>query len=68
MNKRQPLIGTSRSAGVGGSGLALAKALGSGWPTGIETQMKGFREKLPAYSLEAIPPYPADQFMAGIWS
>ena len=31
--KRQPSIGTSRSAGVGESGLALAIALGSGWST-----------------------------------
>ena len=30
-------------------------ALGSGWPTEIETQTERFREKLPAYSLEAIP-------------
>ena len=37
MPKRQPLVGTSRSAGVGRSGLALAIALGSGWNTGIET-------------------------------
>ena len=39
--KRQPWIETLRSAGVGESGLALAIALGSGWPTGIQTQMKG---------------------------
>ena len=38
-NKSQPWIGTSRSAGVGGSGFAIA--LGSGWPTGIETHTKG---------------------------
>ena len=31
--------GTSRSAGVGGSGLAIA--VGSGWQTGIYTQTKG---------------------------
>ena len=37
--KRQPWIGASRSAGVGGSGLAIA--LGSGWPAGIKTQTKG---------------------------
>ena len=38
MTKRQPGIGTSRSAGVGWSGLVIA--LGSGWPTGIKTQTK----------------------------
>ena len=39
--KRQSLIETSRSAGVRESGLASAIALGSGWPTGIQTQTKG---------------------------
>ena len=39
--KCQPCIETSRSTGVEEPGLALATALGSGWPTGIQTQTKG---------------------------
>ena len=43
------------SAGVVGSGLAIA--LGSGWPTGIEKQAKGFRDHR-IYSRIRWKPYP----------
>ena len=63
--KRQPLIETSRSAGVGESGLALAIALaialGLGWPTGIQTETKGQNQPTGYYHQE-----PAMNWSAGV--
>ena len=55
------LVSWGRGVWVGGSGLALAIALGSVWPTGIGKQAKGFRGHR-YYSLIRWKTYPLQLF------